>query len=81
MALQSTIIIGERYESFIKAQLETGKYKSVDEVVNIALQNMEQEEVQKNNLITALEVGEKSGKIYNFDRNEHLKKLQEAYNK
>ena len=81
MARNTSILIGEYYESFINSQIATGKYNSVSEVVRTALRQFEQEEIQTKSLIAELELGEKSGKIQNFNRTENLKRLNENFQK
>ena len=81
MARNTSILIGEYYESFINKQIATGKYNSVSEVVRTALRHFEQEEMKTQALITELELGEKSGKIQNFNRSENLKRLNENFKK
>ncbi len=79
MARNTSIIIGEYYENFINGQIATGKYNSVSEVVRTALRQFEQKEIQTESLIAELELGEKSGKIRNFNRTENLKRLNENF--
>ncbi len=79
MARNTSILIGDYYEKFINQQIESGKYNSVSEVVRTALRLFEQEEIQKKSLITELGIGEKSGKISNFNREENLKQLNENF--
>ncbi|WP_396183975.1 type II toxin-antitoxin system ParD family antitoxin [Flavobacterium sp.] len=81
MARNTSILIGEYYESFINRQIATGKYNSVSEVVRTALRYFEQEEMRTKSLIAELEIGEKSEKIRNFDRKENLKRLNENFQK
>ncbi len=81
MARNTSILIGEYYESFINEQIATGKYNSVSEVVRTALRHFEQEEIQTKSLIAELELGEKSKKIRNFDRNENLNQLHKKFQK
>ena len=81
MARYKSILIGDYYENFINAQIATGKYKSVSEVIRAALRHFEQEELQTKSLISELETGEKSDKIRNFNRSENLKHLNENFKK
>jgi antitoxin ParD1/3/4 len=81
MARNTSILIGGYYENFINGQIATGKYKSVSEVVRTALRHFEEEEIQTKSLIAALERGEESGKIRNFNRVENLKRLNENFQK
>jgi antitoxin ParD1/3/4 len=81
MARNTSILIGEYYENFINSQIATGKYNSVSEVVRAALRHFEQEEIQTKSLINALEIGENSKKIRNFDRRENLANLNKNFQK
>ena len=67
MARNTSILIGDYYESFINEQIASGKYNSVSEVIRAALRYFEQEENQTKSLINELKLGEKSIKIQNFD--------------
>jgi antitoxin ParD1/3/4 len=75
MARNTSILIGEYFENFIKEQIASGKYNSVSEVVRTALRLFEQEENQAKTLINELQIGEKSKKIRNFDREKNLEQL------
>ena len=75
MARNTSILLGEHFESFINEQIATGKYNSVSEVVRTALRMFEREENKVRSLNSELKKGEKSGKIKNFDRKENLKRL------
>ena len=81
MARNTSILIGEYYEKFINGQIATGKYSSVSEVVRAALRHFEEEEIQKKSLISELEIGEKSKKIKDFNRNENLAMLNKNLQK
>jgi antitoxin ParD1/3/4 len=81
MTRYKSILIGDYYENFINAQITTGKFKSVSEVVRAALRHFEQEELQTKSLIAELEIGDKSDKIRNFNRTENLKLLNESFKK
>ena len=81
MVRNTSILIGEYYENFINKQIATGEYNSVSEVVRTALRHFEEEEIQTKSLIAALERGEESGKIRNFNRAENLKRLNENFQK
>lgn len=81
MARNTSILLGDYFENFINEQISTGKYSSVSEVVRTALRIFEQEETKKKSLITELEIGEKSNKIKNFDRNKNLEMLKANFEK
>ena len=53
----------------------SGRYSSVSEVVRSALRLLEREEKKERELIKALEIGEQSGFIENFDPKQNLTEL------
>lgn len=81
MARNTSILLGDYFENFIKEQIASGKYNSVSEVVRTALRVFEQEENKKTELIKALIKGEKSGFVKDFNRESFLNNLHEKYSK
>jgi len=79
MAKNTSILLGDYFDSFISRQIKTGKYSSASEVVRAALRMFEHEESKKVELIKELKKGEKSGFVENFDRNKLLKKLHQKH--
>ena len=75
MARNTSILLGDYFENFIKKQIALGKYSSVSEVVRAALRSFEQEENKALAIVSELKRGEKSKRVKNFDRKEHLNKL------
>jgi antitoxin ParD1/3/4 len=79
MAKNTSILLGDYFDSFISRQIKTGKYSSASEVVRAALRMFEHEESKKVELIKELKKGEKSGFVENFDRNKLLKQLHQKH--
>ena len=79
MAKNTSILIGDYFDNFIKQQINTGKYSSASEVVRAALRMFEHEESKKAELINELRKGEKSGFIMDFDRTIFLEKLHKNH--
>jgi len=75
MAHNTSILLGDHFESFISAEVNSGRYASVSEVVRTALRLLETEEAKRKSLADALIAGEESGFVKNFDGKEHLKRL------
>ena len=73
MGKNTSISIGNHFEEFIQNEVKSGKYGSVSEVIRSALRLLEREERKERELIKALEIGEKSGFIKNFNPKEDLK--------
>lgn len=75
MAKNTSILLGDYFDNFIHAQIQSGRFSSASEVVRAALRLFEQEEKQKEELITELKKGEKSGFVQKFDRKNFIKNL------
>src|ERR1700730_9010661 len=76
MARNTSILLGEYFEDFISSEVSSGKYSSASEVVRTALRLLQLEESKKKTLAKALQQGEKSGFVKNFDAKSNLKKLR-----
>ena len=57
----TSITLGTRYEAFTSAQVKSGRYASVSEVVRAGLRVLEEREARIQALRTALIDGENSG--------------------
>lgn len=75
MAKNTSILLGEYFESFVNEKVTSGKFSSVSEVIRTALRLLENEENKYKALIKELEIGERSGFIKDFNRIENLKNL------
>ncbi|GGH08840.1 type II toxin-antitoxin system ParD family antitoxin [Sphingobacterium alkalisoli] len=79
MAKNTSILLGDYFDSFINKQVQSGKFSSASEVVRAALRMFEHEEAKKTELIKELKKGEKSGFVKNFDRDTLLKTLHQKH--
>jgi antitoxin ParD1/3/4 len=79
MAKNTSILLGDYFENYINQKITSGKYNSVSEVVRTALRLLESEENKSKTLINELIVGEKSGFIDDFDRNENLNRIHSKF--
>lgn len=79
MAKNTSILLGDYFDGFIKQQVDSGKYASASEVVRAALRMFEHEESKKAELIHELKKGEKSGFNQNFKRDTFLKNLHKKH--
>ncbi len=75
MAKNTSILLGSYFEDFISSKVSSGKYNSASEVIRTALRLLEMEESKKKDLTKALQKGEKSGFVKNFDARANLKNL------
>ena len=79
MAKNTSILLGDYFDKFIKSQVNSGRYSSASEVIRAALRMFEKEENKKKELIKALKIGEKSGFNEDFDKNDFIKSLHKKY--
>lgn len=77
MAKNTSVLLGDHFEAFISEQVRSGRFSSASEVVRTALRKFEDEEKRKDRLLVALEEGERSGSIKNFDFDEFLVEMHE----
>lgn len=79
MGKNTSISLGNYFEDFLKDEVKSGRYNSVSEVIRSALRLLESEEKKERELIKALEVGEQSGFIENFDPKQNLTELHRQH--
>lgn len=79
MGKNTSISIGDHFESFIQAEVSTGRYSSASEVVRTALRLLETEKEKIQALRAALEEGERSGLVENFNPKAHLEALHRKH--
>lgn len=80
MAKNTSILLGDYFESFISKQVKSGKFSSASEVVRAALRLFEYEETKKAELIKELKKGEQSGFVKDFNRDSFLKTIHQNHN-
>jgi len=61
MAKNTSITLGEHFDSFISSQVQSGRYGSASEVIRSALRLLETQETKMNTLRQLLIEGEESG--------------------
>ena len=80
MAKNTSVLLGDHYESFIKTQIKTGRFASASEVVRTALRLLEEEEDRKIALLrSAIEAGEKSGLSMPYDGEKFIERMMAKY--
>lgn len=79
MGKNTSISLGKHFETFIQNEVTTGRYHSASEVIRTALRLLESEENKLNELRKALEVGENSTMLDQFNSDEHLLDLQRKH--
>lgn len=67
MPRNTSVTIGDHFDSFIGEQVKTGRYGSVSDVVRAGLRLLEEHEARVKALQDALIAGEQSGEPRPFD--------------
>jgi len=81
MAKNTSVTLGEHFEKIIEKSIESGRYSSASEVIRAGLRMIDEREKKIHLLRQAIEAGEKSGYVKNFDPLEHLKELNNKHSK
>ena len=79
MSKNTSISLGNHFESFILKKVGSGRYNSASEVIRAGLRLLEQEERKTDALKEALELGEESGFAMDFNAKEHLQDLHKKH--
>lgn len=78
MGKNTSVALGEHFESFVEGRIAVGRFKNVSEVIRAGLRLLEEEEDRAMALKTALKKGLDSGTAKGFDPEQHLKQLKKA---
>lgn len=78
MAKNTSVTLGDHFEKIIEESIKTGRYSSASEVIREGLRLVDEREQKIKILRKAIEAGEKSGYVKNFDPIKHLEKLNRS---
>jgi len=76
MSRNTSISIGDYFDSFIQNRISAGRFKNASEVVRAGLRLLEAEENRIIALREAIQEGIESGVAYDFDPDSHLERLK-----
>lgn len=76
MNKNTSITLGEHFDTFVQSSISRGRYKNVSEVVRAGLRLLEEEESKFIALRQAIQEGIDSGIAYDFDSEAHLESLK-----
>ncbi len=71
----TTVALGAHFDSFIRDSVLGGRYTNASEVIRAGLRRLEEDEQRITALRAAIEEGENSGYIEDFDFDAHLEEL------
>jgi antitoxin ParD1/3/4 len=81
MSKNTSVTLSDYFEQIIEKSIKSGRYSSASEVIREGLRLVDEREQKIAILRDAIEAGEKSGYIKNFDPVKHLEKLNQSYKK
>jgi len=76
MAKNTSVTLGEHFEQIIERGIKSGRFASASEVIRAGLRMVDERKQKIQRLREAIEAGEKSGYIEDFDPSKHLKHLK-----
>ena len=72
----TTVALGSHFDEFIQACVLGGRYTNASEVIRAGLRRLEEDEQKIAALRAAIEEGEASGYVEDFDFESHLEELK-----
>ena len=81
MGRNTSVALGDYFESFVDSKVSAGRFKNASEVIRAGLRLLEEEESRLIALRNAIQEGLNSGAAKNFDPKKHLAKLKSAKRK
>ena len=81
MAKNTSIILGDHFDAFIRSEIASGRYASASEIIRSGLRLLEEEKRKMEAINAALVTGELSGTPQPFDSEEFKKRMRKAAGK
>jgi len=81
MIKNTSIILGDHFDQFIREEIARGRYACVSEVIKSGLRKIEEESKRRDLIDEALIIGEKSGKPKLFNNEAFKQKMRKKYAK
>ncbi|GAB2491751.1 type II toxin-antitoxin system ParD family antitoxin [Algoriphagus taiwanensis] len=76
MGRNTSVSLGDYFESFVDNKVSEGRYSSASEVIRAGLRLLEEEENKVLALKNAIQEGMESGIVEDFDPQKHLESLK-----
>lgn len=80
MSRNTSVILGNHFDEFIKSEIESGRYSSASELIRSGLRILEEERIKIEAINNALVVGDESGKPRKFDNEKFKLKMRKKLN-
>ena len=72
----TTVALGPHFDAFVQSSILGGRYTNASEVISAGLRRLEEDDQKVAALRTAIEEGEASGYVEDFDFESHLEALK-----
>ena len=72
----TTVALGAHFDAFVQSCIRDGRYTNASEVIRAGLRRLEEDEQKIAALRAAIEEGETSGFVEDFDFESHLEELK-----
>ena len=79
MARTVTVTLGHHFDDFVKTSIAGGRYNNVSEVVRAGLRRLEEEEARINAFCAAVDEGDSSPDVLDFDEEAFIQELKEGW--
>lgn len=79
MPRNTSVTLGEHFDSFISQKIASGRFQSVSEAVRAGLRKLEEDEAKLDALRAKLEAGEHSAAIHDFSADAFIKRMHEKH--
>ena len=76
MGRNTSVILGDHFDEFIKSEIDSGRFKSASEIIRSGLRLLEDEKHKIRVINEALAVGELSGEAFEFNNEKFKIKLR-----
>ncbi len=79
MSKNTSVTLGEHFEQIIENSIKSGRYSSASEVIREGLRLVDEREQKIKVFRQAIEAGERSGYVKDFDPIKHLEELNQSH--
>ncbi len=79
MPRNTSVTLGDHFDSFVGEKIEQGRFQSVSEVVRAGLRKLEEDEIKLQALREKLQAGEDSPIIENFDGDKFIASMHKKH--
>lgn len=73
--------MGMHYDAYVKNSIEKGKYNNVSEMIRAALRHLEEDEAKISAFCAAIDEGDASGDVADFEEESFIKEMKEGWRK